>query len=289
MKILVTGASGFVGKDLVKKLKKQKHKIIEFNSSDGNNIFDKKKLDEKMKNIDIVIHLAAKLDGDEKEILKTNVDGTKNVIDIAIKNNVKKFILISSTGVYGNTKSLVNEDSEKNPENTYEKSKLSAENIVLSYREKINVNILRSAMIFGPNKYWNNLFKILKKGFPLPCSGNNTFQIIYVKDLVNAIILLTKKGSNGEIYLVSGNEKWTLKEFCRYSNKILKNNKKLFTIPSSLAIIIGKILNIRILNKENIRHLSKDRNYSIEKIKKLGFKQKYPLKIAIKKTIKDLE
>jgi nucleoside-diphosphate-sugar epimerase len=290
MKILVTGANGLVGKELTKKLKSKKHTIIEFNKSNGKNILNEKTLQKEMKSVEVVIHLAGLLNGNDDEVWQTNVIGTKNVINCAIKNKVKKFIFLSSTGVYGSLNQMITETTSKKPENIYEKSKAEAENIILNYQEEINVNILRSAMILGPNKYWENMFKLLKKNFPLPCSGKNSFQIIYVKDLVNAIILLLEKGKSGEVYLISGKEKWTLKKFCEIAKSQINKNKnnKIYSIPASIAIFFGKILNIKILNENNIRHICKERNYSIKKIEKLGFKQKYNLKDAIKKTIKEL-
>lgn len=289
MKIFITGSNGMVGKELVKKLKAKKHTVIEFNKSDNKNILDKIALKKEMKKIDIVIHLAALLDGSQKEVWETNVIGTKNVIEIAIEKKVKKFIFLSSTGVYGSFKGLINENTSKKPENDYEKSKAEAENIILNYQEQISVIILRSAMIMGANTYWKNMFNLLKKNYPLPCNGKNNFQIIYVKDLVNAIILLLQKGKSGEIYLISGEEKWNLKQFCETAKKEITKDKnsKINTIPSAVAIILGKLLKIKILNKDNIRHLCKERNYSIEKIKKLGYKQKYKLKDALNQTIKE--
>lgn len=288
MRILITGASGFVGKELANNLKKN-HKITKYNISNGDNILDEKNLNQKMKNVDCVIHLAAKITGTKQEIWETNTVGTKKTINSAIKNNVKKFILLSSTGVYGDTFGLINENSEKKPITVYEKSKLECENIVLSRSNEINVNIIRSAMIFGANEQWKKMFLMLKNNFPLPCNGKNSFQIIYVKDLIEAIKIILKNGKPSEIYLVSGKEKWTLKEFCKYSKKELKKNQFVLTMPKKIAIIIGKIFRIKILNKTNIRHLCKERNYNIEKITNAGFKQKYTLKKAIKKTIKELK
>lgn len=288
MKILITGASGFVGRELVKQLQK-KHTIIKYNTSDGNNILDLKNLNQKMKGINIVIHLASKINENKKEIFQTNVDGTKNVINSAIQNNVKKIIFLSSTGVYGENKNIIDEKTIPKPKTNYEISKLKAEEIILQNKNKIHTNIIRSAMIFGNNSYWKNMFNILKKNFPLPCNGKNNFQIIYVKDLVYAIELVMKNGEKNEIYLVSGDEKWTLEQFCKYSKNIISNNNTILKIPKKIALLIGKIFKIKIINENNIYHLCKERNYSLKKIKSLGFKQKYSLKKSIQKTIKEMK
>ncbi len=288
MKILVTGSDGFVGKELTNELKNKKHKIIEYNLSKGKNILNKKQLKKELKGVEVVIHLAGIIENSNINLWKVNVEGTKNVIEESVNAKVKKFIFLSSTGVYGSNTNLVNENSETKPENIYEKSKSGAEQIILNHQEEIHVNIIRSAMILGANDYWKKMFKVLKKGFPLPCSGKNIFQIIYVKELIQAMHIVIEKGEPGEIYLVSGKEKWTLKEFCQKSKKLMNLNEKVSTIPSWFAVLVGKIVKNDLMTFENIRHLKKSRNYDLKKIYSIGYKQKIPLEEAISKTIKEL-
>ena len=289
MKILVTGSEGFVGQHLVADLKNRKHKVVKFDLATGQNILNNSHLDKYLDGIDIVVHLAAIIENHNPNLWKVNVDGTKNLIKKSIEKKVKKFIFLSSTGVYGFTKGVVDEKTPTNPENLYGKSKVEAEQIVLSHQEELEVCILRSAMILGPNKYWSRMFKVLRKGLPLPTNGKNTFQIIFVKELTNALILLIKKGYSGEIYLVSGKEKPTLKGFCLEAKEQLGKKRKLLTMPTYWALFIGKILRVKILTRENIRHLSKERKYNTKKIIELGFKQQYNLSEAILETIEDIK
>jgi nucleoside-diphosphate-sugar epimerase len=288
MKILITGSNGMLGEEL-KKLIKKSNTIIDFNRSDDKNILSEKQLNHSMKKVDMVIHLAALLNGTNEEIYETNYIGTKNVFESAVKHKVKHFIFLSSTGVYGNTNEVINESTNKDPQTTYEKSKFDAEQYLLKNQEKINVKIIRSAMILGNNKYWRSMFCVLKKGFPLPCKGNNIFQIIYVKDLARAVNSVITKGKAGEVYLVSGKEKWTLKEFCKFAKKEMKKGSFVFSIPKTIAIFFGKIFKIKIISESNIRHICKNRNYDITKIEKLGYEQKYSLEEAIIKTIKEMK
>ena len=289
MKILITGSEGFVGQHLVAELKNRKHTVVEFDVATGQNILNNEHLDKYLKGVDIVIHLAAIMENKDPMLWKINVDGTKKLIKKSAELKVKKFILLSSTGVYGFTKGLVDEKTPTSPETGYEKSKVEAEQLVLNHQEELEVCVLRSAMILGPNKYWSGLFKVLKKGLPLPTNGKNTFQIIFVKELVSALILLTKKGDSGEIYLVSGKEKITLKEFCMEVKEQLGKKRKILTMPTFWALFLGKLLRVKILTRENIRHLSKERRYDINKIQKLGFKQKHTLKDAIFETIEEIK
>jgi len=289
MKILVTGSEGFVGQYLIAQLKNQKHDVSEFDIATGQNILNEAHLDKALNKIDVVFHLAAIIENRNPSLWKVNVDGTKQLIKKAIEKKVKKFIFLSSTGVYGFTKQEVDEKTPTKPENQYEKSKVEAESIVLSHQEEIEVCVLRSAMILGPNQYWSKMFKGLKKGLPLPIKGKNIFQIIFVKELINALILIMKKGESGEIYLVSGKERLTLKSFCVAVKGQLGKKKKILTIPTFCALVLGKLLRIKILTRENVRHLSKERKYNIKKIETLGFEQKHNLEEAIIEIIEDMK
>jgi nucleoside-diphosphate-sugar epimerase len=289
MKILITGSEGFVGQHLVADLKNKKHDVVEFDIATGQNILNNEHLKKYLNKVDVVIHLAAVIENKNPDLWKINVQGTKHLIKKSVEYKIKKFILLSSTGVYGFTKGLVDEKTPTNPENAYEKSKVEAEGLVLNHQEEIEVCVLRSAMILGPNKYWSRMFKVLRRGLPLPTNGKNTFQIIFVKELINALNLVMKKGDSGEIYLVAGKERLTLKSFCEEAKKQLGKNRKILTMPTYWALFIGKILRVKILTRENIRHLSKERRYDIKKIEALGFKQKHTLKDAIFETIEEIK
>ncbi len=289
MKILITGSSGFLGKELVSELKNRKHDVFEYSIDGGKDILNKKQLKENLKNIDTVIHLAAILDNQNPQLWNINVNGTKNIIEECAISKVKKLILLSSTGVYGNTKMTLNETSEVRPENLYEKSKYEAEQIVLNHQEELHVNVIRSAMILGPNTYWKNMFKILEKGFPLPCIGRNHFQIIYVKELINVILHVMDNGEPGEIYLAAGKERWTLREFCKKTKKILGKKEIVWSVPAIILIILGKITRKKIISSDNIRHLCKERKYDLTKLNSIGYVQKIPMEEAIIETIEELK
>ena len=289
MKVLLTGSSGFAGKEVVKALKQHKHKVIEYDLDKGKNILNEEQLLEEMKNSDAVIHLAGIVENKNPKLWEINVEGTQKVAQAAKKAKIKKLIYISSTAVYGYTKGEINERSLVGPENKYEKSKAEGEKIVLGIMDVTKVCIVRSAMIFGANEYWKKMFKMLEKKYPLPCKGENTFQIIYVKELASAICTVLEKGENGEIYLAAGKEKETLNEFIKIGQGELGVKQEVTHIPTWSGVLLGKIFGIKMLTLENIRHLSKERNYGTGKIQEIGYKQKVSLKKAIKEVVKEIK
>ncbi len=289
MKVLVTGSNGFIGKYVTEELLRKRHSVIEYDFVKKKNLFNKHDLITEMKNSDAVIHLAGILEEANPELWKLNVEGTRHVAEAAEKTKQQKLVFMSSTGVYGMTRERVNEESEVRPENLYEKSKVEGEKICMEMRNEMAICVIRSAMVIGANNYWRRMFGLLREKYPLPCSGNNHFQIIYVKELARAIVLVLEKGKSGETYLVSGKEKPTLNEFCEMAQGELGIERGMNHIPTFIALVIGKLFGIKALTAENVRHLSKERNYDTRKIERLGWTPKITLEKAMKEVVKELK
>ena len=132
MRIFITGGAGFIGTHLCKKLSAL-HKVTvydNFSNSNQNDFFtppnvklvvgdilDDSKLSNSMKNHDIVIHLAAKTDvvdsvDNPDDTFQTNVDGTQNVLDSCVTNDITKFIATTSAAVYESSDGIVPEARE---------------------------------------------------------------------------------------------------------------------------------------------------------------------------------
>ncbi|MFH1671320.1 MAG: SDR family oxidoreductase [Candidatus Portnoybacteria bacterium] len=166
MKILITGSSGFLGKNLYRRLKKQYGIVgVDKNKSGFTDysidLSDAKETESvvKMVNPDVVIHTAALSNVDycethPKEAYNANVHTTENLIN-GLENKKAKFIFISSDYVYDGTEGNFDEESKPNPLNYYGKTKLEAERIVEIYE---NYLILRPTVMFGLDEGGKNFF-----------------------------------------------------------------------------------------------------------------------------------
>lgn len=167
MKILITGGCGYVGSELIKYLLLKGHSIVNIDTRWFGNTLKKHKkllnlkLDIRnieaipMKGVNTIIHLAGiandpSVELDEKLSWEVNVLASRFLIEKAVKNKVKNFIYASSGSVYGVKKEKqVTEDLSLLPISAYNKTKMIAENVLLSYKNKINVYCIRPATVCG--------------------------------------------------------------------------------------------------------------------------------------------
>jgi UDP-glucose 4-epimerase len=226
MKILVTGGSGFIGRNIVKKLKDKNYYVITFDIKDKNsiadehikgNILDVNLLKKAIKDIDVVFHLAAVTSPPEFEDLfsngyETNVLGTYNVLAASLYNNVKKIILASSSSVYGDSKTISREDNiPETYRNFYPASKrineLTARVFTNYGLETVSLRYFNTYGIGENTKgsyasvIWKFIDDIMNGRVPVIYGdGSQKRDFIYVKDTAKASILAMERGKNGEVY-----------------------------------------------------------------------------------------
>ncbi len=297
MKVLVTGSSGFVGKRLCTALEERGHKARKFSRKEGGDLLDPKKIDIAVRGVDAVVHLAAQVDEEAKDLFKVNVEGTKNLLKACEKGGIEHFIYLSSCGVMGDIHGKVDESAPYKPKTRYEKSKMLGEQAVLSYQEVMHVTVLRSAIVYGENKYWGQLFSYVKNGKPMIGSGGNKWQMVYVDDLVDAIIfVLGNEEASGEVYIVAEEGGETLEEIYLEIGRLVGVSEKPVKSPLALARAVALVLwamskltrRRGIITPSHIERAVRIRDYDISKIKKLGWKPKYGTKKGLKKTFGDL-
>lgn len=208
MRVLVTGARGFIGKEVVKNLEKRGFDVLATDITTYGKLY----LDVRQSYLvysvlnksqpDIVIHLAALVAGKPslKEPYKyydTNISGTLNVLEAMRLNKVKRLIYVSSWSVYGKPKSLpITEETPFCPENPYAVSKMCAEELVKSYSKLYGIKsiILRPTMVYGPNQKEKNTIQqivdcaISEETFEIYGTGEHTRECLYVTDIAEVII-----------------------------------------------------------------------------------------------------
>ena len=299
-KIFITGGCGFIGSHLSEHLfnRYKNSKIIIYDkisyaanikyiekilkskrvSLIKKNILNFEELKNATKGVDLLVHAAAESHVDQSyklkdDFIKTNVLGTKNILEVSKINNIKKIIHISTDEVYGETyKSSFKESSKFNPSNPYSSSKAAAEMIINGYIHSFQLPlvIIRANNIFGSRQHPEKLIPgccwsfINKRRFPIHGSGLQKRSFLYVKDFCRGVETVIKKGKKYQIYNIGST----------YEYKNI-----------SVIKIIAKLNNI---NFKKYTNFVKDRpfndfRYSInfDKIKKLGWHPKFKLEDKI--------
>lgn len=244
-KILVTGATGFIGGRLVEILS-MKHQaaitalVRDFSRTPriacfpikmiSGDITDFAKVNRAMAGCELVFHCVYGNKGEDKERVKATVRGTENILKAALENKVKKVIYLSTVSVYGNTKDgIVDENTRKNkPKDVYGRSKLTAERFAISYSKKWEVPlvILQPSVVYGPyGDYWTiHQIRQMKNGMIILVDGGKGLSNpVYVDDVVNAMLLSAVKDIPlAETYIISGDEPVTWKEFYSKYEKMIQ-------------------------------------------------------------------
>tara|TARA_A100000164_G_C21883309_1_gene761394 strand:- start:720 stop:1625 length:906 start_codon:yes stop_codon:yes gene_type:complete len=291
---LIVGASGFVGKRLYKRLKSYDHPVKTLSRNKDPLFSDHIKKDllideiqsDELHNINTIFYLAAKthdLKSPDKHLKEEyeslNYKIPTSLLELAEKVGVENFIYISSIKA-----GLINEDTNKDylPKEIYGKTKRKAELALLGFSEKpqnrIRVNILRPALIYGPGMKGNlkSMLTGIKQGWfpPLPETFNRK-SLIHVDDLIRAILFIaTKPDINSQIFNVTDQQIYSTKNI--YESLMRSQGKKIpyLSLPFSFFKIIGKL-------SSNLEHritkLFDDQYFSSKKIESLGFKTKMSL------------
>lgn len=235
-KVLVTGANGFIGQHLVRRLLSDGKKIrgtryverplyfirsdeVEWQTVD---LLKKESLKGIAEGIECIYHLAAIPNNDYsktwEDFYNVNVLGTRALLEEAKKNGIKRFVYISTVEAagYGDGVNPRKETDEPKPDNNYGKSKLQAEKIVLNGSWPFECVVVRLPAIYGPGTFLivPKLFGMVRRGYyPFIGSGNALMEFCYIENAVQAIVLAgTRKEAVGELFYVSDERSYSIKE-----------------------------------------------------------------------------
>lgn len=322
MKILITGGTGYIGTKLIQHLMGQDKKGLEIAAlvrsatcrrfdfsvrliqgdltSLSRHVFQ----DE---SFDVVIHLAALMANcdhlPKERFYETNVSGTQALITALADCHVKQFIHISTTSVYGPTKSVPT--GEETPcgkkLSRYAWSKAESEKIAAECCPKtgIPLTILRIGPVYGEDmKYgWPHVIQsIEKRRMKIIGSGRNLIQLAYIRDVIEGIALsIGNKGAYNATFNICGKDVRPIQDIF-YEISSLLGVPKPGNIPFVPLYILSGLLNLfprsmvppslRLLTPSRMSFFKDNHVYSIQKAKEiLGFSPRYPISIGMKNTV----
>jgi len=312
MNILVTGATGFIGRHLTAALSKTypvrclvrkssdisvlKNLNVDITCGD---LHDKDSLLPALDGIDLVYHLAGEVYSRRKnDYYKGNVLSTQNLLEACKEKGTKGIIFLSSIGVYKpvTTKTLLTEESECDPITFYGKTKLDAEGLVKKYN--IPWVIVRAPVTYGPsqpsvlNKFFLDVLN--KKKTCIIGDGNNLRSLCFIDNLVNGLLILANKTDvHGKTYILSDSSPYTLKEIIKTASKVIQQRIQEVHLPRYFGNISWKIYSLM----DNVFNLCFVELYAIKKMqlqegcditkaqKEIGYSPIITLEAGIESTI----
>lgn len=316
MKVLVTGATGFTGKRLCRRLVQDGYSVRVLIRDPGQcaeftrygmevvrgDLRDPRSLNEATREVDTVYHLAAiyRIQSvSPQEFRVVNAEGTERLLEASCQNGVRRFVHCSTVGVHGHIAHPPgNEETPYGPGDLYQRTKLEGELVAQRYMKegRLAVTIFRPVGIYGPGDLrFLKLFRAIhKRRFVMLGSGEVKYHLTYIDDLIDGIILCgTRDEAVGNIYILGGNAYVRLNELVEIIADELKVARPRWHFPLWPVYAAGfvcelacKPLNIEPpLYRRRIDFFNKCRAFDISKARReLGFQPKVDLKEGIHRT-----
>ena len=265
MKILVTGATGFIGKWLVSELINQrKHEIIALvrRDSDVNKLKDIKglslievdygnqNLSKNFENVDVCIQLIGQMGEfgvEEERFVDVNVNLTYRILNICEEKGVKQFVFCSTPGVQGFGKRKAKEEQPYAPRNVYEKTKVMAEEAIINFckTSKIKYTIIRPDFVYGPGDMRRvKLYKNIKnKKFILTTNGKSFLHPTYITDVTQGFIKsIGNAKAYNEIFNISAEQDVTSLQYLKTIAECTESRLIHINIGYRISIIVATLI-----------------------------------------------
>jgi len=313
MKVVMIGASGFVGTRLIDLLKTDNNyelKNVDLLPShffnDVTVIGDVRKqedMDKELSGADVVVLLAAQHRDDVSPVslyYDTNVGGMEVALKAMEKNGVKRMIFFSSVAVYGLNKENPSEDHPKDPFNHYGKSKWQAEQVLqewYSSHSDWNINIIRPTVIFGERNRGNvyNLLSQISSGrFLMVGKGTNKKSMAYVGNVVAFVkFLIEEKKSGYNVYNYIDKPDFDMNELIALVEKVLNKHIPSIHFPYWMGMmggycfdVLAKILGRKLaISSVRVKKFCATTEFDSSKMQSTGFQPPYTLAEGLSRTL----
>lgn len=270
MNVLITGATGFVGRFLSERLLAEGWSVrgTVLSGEAPNRLaggVDPVEIEplgpctswkHALENIDTVIHLAARVHIMEDpaaeplvEFRRTNTQGTEQLARESVKAGVRRLVFVSSVKVNGEEScSAYTEDSPLQPVDPYGISKMEAEILLrrIESQAGLEVVVVRPPLVYGPGVKANflRMMEAVRNGVPLPCASiRNKRSLVYVGNLVDALAICARhSAAAGQTYLVSDGTAVSTPELIRLVATAVGVRPRMFPFPSRLMRLAGTLI-----------------------------------------------
>jgi nucleoside-diphosphate-sugar epimerase len=319
MKVLITGAGGFIGSHLVDSQLEKGHEVravdlhldlLKHQAANSRlealhlDITNDSLLKEIVDGVDIVYHLAsAHLDVSlsDEAYRRVNVGATVALLNASKQAGVKRFVHCSSVGVTGDVENPpADETTECHPTNIYERTKLEGEQAVLNFARRTGfpLVVMRPAWVYGPRcPRTAKLLSTLSKGrFLFFGDGQNMRHPVYIHDAIQGLELCANvEGVSGEVFIIAGESAVRVSELIGVMSKELGVRSPTLHLPVALGLLAGHILEVAFkslgkqppFSRRSVDFFLKHNSYDIRKAKyKLGYQPQTDLQRGLRETIR---
>lgn len=247
-RVAISGASGFVGRNLVEYLAKSKKYTLRVSKGD---LLDASIADKFLKDTDILINLVGGFTLPFSDQVKKNILVLESLCNSAVQNKVQKIIHISAVAAYGSPKTgkVFKEEDKLNPDTLYGLSKKMGEEVLHYYQKNYGLKyiVLRPPNIYGPGSDHGVTFNFVKSiintgQVTIEGSGTQKRDFLFVEDLVRAIDLSIISTRNNEVFNITNGKIYNLLEVVKVLEKVVDKKIKIIykeSIKSSKNVSAG--------------------------------------------------